>query len=341
MTLRQRILRAGAWTAASYSVELSTRLLTNLILTRLLFPDAFGIAAAATALTVGLHLLSDFGIRAVIIQSPRGEGIGFLRSAWLFQCSRGILLWLVLVLICALLAVPAVHSLLATSSVFANPMFPAVASILGLTLVLGGLESTAIPLNARRLNLRPIVVLDLSARIIPIPIMIGWAYASPSVWAMVAGALTGSLLRVLLSHLIIPGPRMSFAWRKEDIDEIVSFGKWINLSSIATFFGSQSDVVILGLLLPGPMLGLYYLAKTLSDAVESFLERLNSSMTLSVLGEIIRNNPDNLRDRYYRFRLPIELVAASSAGFLFAAGDLVVNILYDPRYSESGLILRI
>ena len=59
MNLRQKVLRAGVWTVASYSVELSTRLLTNLVMTRLLFPDAFGVVAAATALIVGLQLLSD------------------------------------------------------------------------------------------------------------------------------------------------------------------------------------------------------------------------------------------------------------------------------------------
>lgn len=341
MTLRQRTLRAGAWTIVSYSVELSSRLLTNLILTRLLFPDAFGIAAAATSLLVGLNLLSDFGVKTVIIQSPRGEDTDFLRSAWVFQSSRGVLLWLVLVAVSGLLRTSIVHSFLPASSVFSNSIFPAVISVLGLTLVLNGVESTAIPLNIRRLHFRPIVILDLISRLLPIPVMIAWAYAFPSVWAMVAGALVGSLLRLLLSHLIVPGPRMLLTWHKEHIKEVVTFGRWINLSSFSTFFGSQSDVIILGLLLPGPMLGIYYLAKSLRDAIETFLERLNDAMALPVLGEVIRNNPHHLRDRYYKFRLPIDLVASASAGFLFAAGDVMVNILYDPRYSEAGLMLRI
>jgi O-antigen/teichoic acid export membrane protein len=341
MTLRQRAFRAGVWTVASYSVELSTRLLTNLIMTRLLFPDAFGLMAAAMALIAGLQLLSDFGVRALIIQSPRGEDVQFLQSAWVFQCSRGVLLWVLLVVVCILISLPGVRSMLEATSVFADPSFPAVTGMLGLSLVLGGIESTAIPLNIRNLNFRPIVILDLTTRIIPVPIMVAWAYAFPSVWSMVAGALIGSLLRTILSHLIIPGPRMRLAWRSDHIKEIAAFGKWVNLSSWATFVGSRSDVIILGLLLPSPMLGVYYIARTLSDAVEFFLERLNSTMTLPVLGEVIRINRANLKDRYYRFRLPIELAAASSAGFLFAAGDLIVNTLYDQRYAEAGLMLRI
>jgi O-antigen/teichoic acid export membrane protein len=341
MTLRQRTVRAGIWTVASYGVELSTRFVTNLIMTRLLFPDAFGLILAATALVVGLQLLSDFGVRAVIIQSPRGEDSGFLRSAWTFQCSRGLLLWLVLSVICAALQLPAIRALIPATSVFADPSFPTVTAAFGLILAIGGLESTTIALNIRRLNFRPIAFLDLTTRLLPVPIMIAWAYLSPSVWSMVTGSLAACLLRALLSHLIVPGPRMTFSWQSDHIREIVTFGKWINLSSIATFVGSQSDVIILGVLLPGPMLGVYYIAKTLSDAIESLLERLNSTMTLPVLGEVIRTNPENLKDRYYRFRMPIELVAAGSAGLLLAAGGLIVNILYDPRYADAGPMLRI
>ena len=171
--------------------------------------------------------------------------------------------------------------------------------------------------------------------------MIGWAYVYSSVWSIVAGTLLGSLLRVVLSHVMMPGPRMRFAWGKEHVKEIVTFGKWINLSSIATFAGSQSDFIILGLLLPIPVLGMYYIAKMLSDSIESLLERLNGTMTLPILGEVIRNNPENLRNRYYRFRLPIELVAAGAAGFLFAASQLIVNVLYDQRYAEAGVMLQI
>jgi O-antigen/teichoic acid export membrane protein len=341
MTLRQRTLRAGAWTVASYTVDLSTRFLSNLILTRLLFPDAFGVIAAATTIIGGLQLVSDFGVRAAIIQNPHGEDAKFLRTAWLFQCVRGTLLWLALLIICMILSLPSVHSLLPTASVFAEPSFPLVTGVLGLSIILNGIESTATSLNVRRLNFRPIVALDFIAKIIPLPIMIIWAYAFPSVWSIVGGALTASVLRAILSHMIIPGPRMAFTSQREYLKEIVNFGKWISLSSFATFISSYSDIIILGLLLPSPLLGVYYIAKTLRDAIEFFLERLNSTMTLPVLGEVIRTKPENLKDRYYRFRLPIELVAASFAGFLFAAGDSVVHVLYDQRYSEAGLMLQI
>src|SRR5258707_14834486 len=95
---------------------------------RLLFPGVFGVVAAATAIIVGLGLISDFGVRAVIIQSPRGEHDDFLRSAWVFQGSRGILLWLVLLIICIGISLPPIQLSLPTGSVFADHSFPMITS---------------------------------------------------------------------------------------------------------------------------------------------------------------------------------------------------------------------
>ena len=339
--LQDRVLKAGSWTLAGYGVNLCVRLVSNLILTRLLFPEAFGVIAAATALISGLVLVSDFGVAAVIIQSPRGEQVGFLRSAWVFQLWRCTVLWIVLISLCALLSLPAIRNLFPAGSVFANRSFALVTASLGLTVVLGGAESTCIFLNIRRLNYRPVVIIDLISRIVMLPLVIIWAWILPNVWALVGGALTGSVLRVVLSHTLVPGPRMGLNWEKDHLQEIVRFGRWIAVSSFATFVAQQSDVILLGILMPGSMLGLYSVAKLLVDAGEGLLEKLNSSLALPVLGEVLRKDPSKLQDRYYRFRLPIDLTAGLLGGGLFASGQFAVNFLYDARYAESGIMVSI
>jgi len=340
MTFRKRIVSAGIWTAGAYGVELATRLISNVVLTRLLFPEAFGLVAASTSLIVGLTLMSDLGVRALIIQSPRGDHDDFLRSAWVFQASRGLILWVVLAAVCGLMAIPAIHGVFAPDSVFANPSFPLLTVALGFGLVLSGFESPNIALNLRRLNYRSVVVVDLAGKILPVPIMIGLSLLYPSVWALVVGSFAGGMLRVVLSHSVVPGPRMALKWSAEHFREIISFGKWITVSSVASFVGSQSDIIVLGFLLPGSSLGIYFIARTLIDAAEGLLERLNSTLTLPVLSEVLRNNPGNLRNRYYRFRLPIDLIAAAGAGALVASANDLVALLYDPRYADAAPMLQ-
>jgi O-antigen/teichoic acid export membrane protein len=339
--LQHRILKAGSWTLAGYGATLCGRLLSNLILTRLLFPEAFGAIAAAVALISGLALISDFGVSVVLVQSPRGDQVGFLRSAWVFQLWRCTILWMILAGVCALLNLSVIRNLLPAGSVFADRSFALVTATLGLSIILSGAESTSVFLNIRRLNYRPIVILDLAGRVFMLPFVIIWAWIVPSVWALVGGALIGSVLRVIVSHTLVPGPRMGLSWEKDHLQEIVRFGRWIVVSSFATFIAQQSDVILLGVLMPGSMLGLYSVAKLLVDAGEGLLERLNSALSLPVFGEVIRKDPSNLRDRYYRFRLPIELIAGLLGGGLFASGHFVVDFLYDARYTQAGDMLSI
>jgi len=340
LKLRERALRAGVWTVGAYGLDLGTRLLSTLVMTRLLFPAAFGVVAAAMAIIVGLGLMSDFGVRAVIIQSPRGEDEDFLRSAWVFQASRGIILWSVLLLICIIVNLPAVHSGFPVDSVFADTSFPFIASALGISLIFAGLESTVLGLNARRLNLKPLLLVDFTGKLLSIPIMFAWAWFLPNAWALVAGSLASSAVRLVMSHIAVPGPRMAFRWKADHIDEILHFGKWITVSSIASFITSQSDVIVLGLLLPSSSLGIYFIAKMLVGTVEGLLERLQSSLSLPIFGEVLRRDPRNFRNRYYRFRLPLDLAAGFCSGFIFIAGSLIVSLLYDTRYTNAGPMLQ-
>ena len=118
-------------------------------------------------------------------------------------------------------------------------------------------------------------------------------------------------------------------------------GKWIAVSSLVTIVSQQGEVILLGILVPGSALGLYSIAKVVVGLGEGILDRkTNRPLALPDLGEVIRRNPHDLRDRYYRFRLPIDLAAGLLSGCLFAAGNFVVGFLYDARYAQAGLMVK-
>ena len=341
MRLRDRTIRAGVWTLGSHGADLVLRLISNLILTRLLFPAAFGAVATASALISGLILVTDVGVQAAIIQNPNGDDTTFLRSAWVFQMGRGIIIWVVLLCLCGILSLQVIVSLLPHASIYADSQLPSITAVMGLGVILGGAESTCIPLNMRLLNYRPIVTLGLLSKLISLPIMILWASAQHSVWALVGGGLSGGIIRLVLSHLIVPGPRMALQWQRQHFQEIVRFGRWIMVSSLATFFSQQCEIILLGILVPASTLGLYAVAKLLATTGEGLLDRLSGALALPVFGEVIRNDPSIFTNQYYRFRLPIEIVAGLLSGILIISGSFIIDFLYDARYAQAGIMLQI
>jgi O-antigen/teichoic acid export membrane protein len=63
--LTKQVLAASTWAVASGGVTQALRLGTNLILSRLLFPEAFGMMAIVSSVLAGLEMFSDPGCRSI------------------------------------------------------------------------------------------------------------------------------------------------------------------------------------------------------------------------------------------------------------------------------------
>ena len=64
--LGARAMRSSALTVGSYGTQQALRLASNLILTRLLFPEAFGMMALVYMVIQGLNMFSDAGVSLIV-----------------------------------------------------------------------------------------------------------------------------------------------------------------------------------------------------------------------------------------------------------------------------------
>src|ERR1700677_394636 len=96
LTVRELAVRGVAWTAVGFGGAQVLRFAFNLILTRLLYPELFGLMALAFTVITGLNLFSDFGTAAIVVCNPRGADREFLNTVWTLQILRGFVLAAVL-----------------------------------------------------------------------------------------------------------------------------------------------------------------------------------------------------------------------------------------------------
>src|SRR5262245_43506231 len=66
-------LRGAAWTIGAFGVGQALRLLTNIVLARLLAPELFGIMIIINSVRTGIDLVSDVGIGQSIVQNRNAE----------------------------------------------------------------------------------------------------------------------------------------------------------------------------------------------------------------------------------------------------------------------------
>jgi O-antigen/teichoic acid export membrane protein len=328
-SLREVALRGSAMELAGYAAGQALRLAGNLVLSRLLFPEAFGLSALVSVFLVGLQLLSDVGLEPCVVQSERGDERRFLDTIWTLQVARGALL----ALMALLLAWPA-------AALYGEPQLLALMAVSGLTALIGGFESTSLLSLRRHVRLGPLMALEVAARVVGLAVMVAWAWWSPSVWALVAGGVVDALARLAGSHVLNTGPRNRLDWDPTAARSVLQFGKWIFASSAVFFFGRQGDRLLLGHYLGMRVLGVYSIALFLSEAVGTLVSRITHGVFFPIFSRVARESATRLGTVYYATRLRTDLLALPAVGALAVLGDDLVDLLYDDRYTEAGWILQ-
>lgn len=324
-SLRQRTLHASAWLLAARPVSISVQLIRSLILTRLLFPEAFGLMAIVGAVTQALNMCSDIGLGPSIVQNPRGKEERFLCTAWTIGIIRGGVLWA----LCVVLAGP-------IAWIYHKPELRLLLPVSGLAVLISGFDSTAWQTANRDLTIGRVTLLAHGINIISTMILIGVAWWLRSVWALVISSLISGILHVVLGHLILPGIRHRLAWDRAAVRELVGFGKWVFLSTLLTLLAMQSDKLLLGGLITTKLLGIYSIALVLAGLPRTLVQELSRRILFPVLSERLREDPRRMHAQVQRARgillrlgLLLTLGAAAIAPAFF-------HYLYDPRYWSAG-----
>src|ERR1700741_128313 len=339
--LRARVLRAGGWTVAGFALSQAIRFGANLVMTRLLLPEMFGVMAIATMVMYALALFSDLGLRQSIVQSRRGREAAFLNTAWAVQIGRGIAVWIAALAIGALLLALQRTGIVPPDSVSPHPSLPPVVVILSLCAVIAGFESTKLCEASRSLALGRITQIDIAAQIAGVLCMLAWAAVDRSIWALVAGGLCAVAARTLLSHGWLPGTANRWQWESAAFREIIGLGKWIFAASILGFFVNSADRLILGALASAAVVRVSVIASLIFNSVEEVLGRIVGEVSYPELSEVARECPADLRLRYYQFHLAVGLPACVAAGVLMISGGPLVAALYDARYAQAGWMLEV
>lgn len=304
------------------------RLLSNLLLTRLLFPEAFGLMALVTVFLTGLTMFSETGIATSIQQNKRADEPRFLDTAWTIQIIRGGILWL--------LSWPIGW---AAATLYDAPDLELLLPVAGLTLIAQGFRPTRIYMAQRHLKVGRLTVIELVGSVIGIVLAAFFAWWLNSVWALVLGMVLTQGIILALFHFLLDGRRDRFGIDIEIARELLHFGKWILVSTICGFLNKQGDRLILGKYLTLEFLGIYNIAYFLA----SFPMLMGNAVFSKVMVPYLREKlPSESHANFLAFRR-IRLLTTGGliavAVLLALAGPHLVTLLYDSRYHAAGGII--
>ncbi|TWT81923.1 Teichuronic acid biosynthesis protein TuaB [Planctomycetes bacterium CA13] len=320
---------ASLTTVGLFGASLILRLGSNLVLSRLVIPDVFGLMALVTIAIIGLVLLSDVGLAPAVVHHEKGDDPDFLRTAWTAQAARGVLIWGA-----CWIAAPAV------AWFYGEPMLTILIPIVGMSVAIEGFSSTGVMTAQRRLKPTAMISYNVLSQLLGtiITCTIAWFY--PNIWALVIGTLAGSLLRAISSYLLPSVIKHRFRWHREYAWELFHFGKWIFVCTAAGFFAMQIDRIVLGKLGSLEVLGLYSIAATIAILPVNLITHIGDYVLFPLLAKMARETRETLR---------LELAPARGRilGFglilntgVFATAPLLFDHLYGAEYQSAGALCQ-
>jgi O-antigen/teichoic acid export membrane protein len=312
---------------AALSVYL-VRFGSNLLLTRLLLRESFGLMALVNVFILGLELLSDIGVRAVVIQNEKGDRRDFLDTAFTIQAARGFflygLVWLA--------AEPfAAH--------YGDPRLAEILPVTGLTAIINGFLSTKFYEANRRLEMRRITAIQVTAQVISTSTLIVWALVSPSVWTLVGGGLAHSVAKTTLSHVVLRGRTNRFAFELASARAMFTFGKWIFASTMLTFLVQHSDRLIFGTMMPLELLGVYSMSLMLTRAPSDLLVQVSNQVAFPIFSRAA--NDARFASIFDETRVPFLLTGAVAFSLTLAGGPTIARTIFPAGYDDAGWMIQV
>lgn len=318
LRLRHRILQAGGWAGAGFVFDKVIAAIQLMVVARLLSPADFGVMAASATIVLAFLTISELGVESALIAKTEVDRED-LAVAWTIAIARGVAM---------------AACLWATADVIGQVMqMPQLASLLRVhawLLVLQGLQSPAMALVAKSLNLRLRVTMDLVRRVIEAGAIIALALWLRNVWALLLGQLLGMCVGSLLSFWVAPfkprlslyGPAREYLW---------SYGKHLNVTTLCIFVVMSGGELMIGRMLGQGSLGLYQIALAIPLLLGVRATVLIHQISMPTYALLQQDRPGVIRV----FELQMGLV-----GFIFiplAAGvalfaPMIVPLAFGPQW---------
>jgi O-antigen/teichoic acid export membrane protein len=324
------LLRGTIWTLGGYGVSTMLRFATNVALARLLAPDIFGTMLIVYSLRTGIELISDIGIGQNLIQSRDAENPDFYNTAWSLQLIRSLILWLAF----SAAAIP-------MAQFYQSPILLYVVPITATNIVFAGLTSVSKTLLQKRLQIARLNLFDTMITVLSSVAHVIFAWLSPTVWALVFGSLFASFASMVGSYFLLRDVKQRFLISKEFSLQIMHFGKWIFVSSIVYFLSTYIDRLYLGKVVPLELLGIYGIARSISDLTGNLILRLGSVVLFPFVASQSHLPRADLVHQLSSLRARFLLLTGFGFSLFIVTADVLIKLVYDERYHAATWILPV
>ena len=327
--LKQQALQATKWSAITEIVARLVVPISNMVLARLLTPEAFGVVATLTMVISFVELFTDAGFQKYLVQHEFKDETDREQSTTVAFWSNFIFsmfLWLCIAIFADNIA-----------RLVGNPSLGIVLTVACVSIPLAAFSSIQMALFKRDFDFKTLFKVRIVGILIPLVVTIPLAVWLRSYWALVLGTIAQNLANaILLTAYSSWKPRWYYSFTK--FKEMFSFTIWSLFESVSIWLTGYVDIFIVGRYLSQYYLGLYTTSITTVAQIMGLIQYATVPVLFSTLSRL-QGDDAEFKRMFYKFVKMIGIMLVPIGAGIYCFRHLLTAILLgDQWYGAEGFI---
>jgi len=321
--LRARVARGGAWLGSGSFAEQACRFARNMLLARLLAPQAFGAMAIVLSASSLITSFSDVGVLPAIIHNPRGGTAPYLNAAWWLGMARSLFVYATIFISAPWIA-----------HFYGNAVLTGLLRVALLSTILDGMLSPRSKLAQKEMKFGRWAFISNGGAICGVTVTIVLSFVLRDVWALAIGYCSENAFRCLFSYIVYPS-LPSLDWDRSAFSDLLHFSKGMFGLSFLNLLFARTDIFVLGKLHSAEALGLYALAVNLVQTPTTFLINMLSQTLLPAFAHV-QSDMQRLNRILTEVTTWVVLAGAPAMAVIWLCGSSLLTVFYGHRYGVPG-----
>lgn len=330
-SFNNKIMNATKWSTIT---EIAAKLITpitNMILARIISPQAFGVVATVTMIMSFSDMFSDAGFQKYLIQHNFKDETEMFKNAnvafWTNLCIS-ITIWILIIIFRDKIAI-----------LVGNPGLGNVLAIACIQLILTSFSSIQMALYRREFDFKTLFLVRIVGVCIPIVITIPLAFLGLSYWALIIGSIVMQFSNAMILTIKSKWKPQKF-FSIEILSEMFSFSIWSLIEAISIWSTTWIDVFIVSSFLDDYYLGLYKTSTTMINGLMSLITAAIIPVFFATISRF-QDSPEKFNNIYFKTQRLLSLLLFPMGIGVYLYRDLVTKILLGDNWSGASNIVGI
>jgi len=329
--LENKFINATKWSAITEVTAKTVIPITNMILARIISPEAFGVVATVTMIVSFTDMFTDAGFQKYLVQhefNTEEQKYKNANVAFLTNFGLSLFLWIVIIMLRNQIAV-----------FVGNPSLGNVVAIASVQLLFTSFSSIQMALYRRDFDFKTMFLARIVAICIPFVVTIPLALLGFSYWSLIIGTVF-----IQISNAVVLTVKSKWKpqlyYKFEILKEMISFSIWSLVEAISIWFTIWVDAFIIGSFLNQYYLGIYMTSTVMVNSLMSLITAAVVPVLFSALSRL-QSDPAAFNRTYFKAQKMVSILVFPLGIGVFLYSDLATQILLGDQWYETSDIIGI